>query len=254
MEDNNGNDRSSKAPAEDKKKKRKASKDLSPEERTPKRLKSVEPDVTVVVGGVEFYHYKTILCNSCEFFDTMLSANMREAKDSRIEFPDKKPEEWMMVYKFLDPTEWNDKEPRSSLVTPENALNLLPWFDFIGLEDLTKICDEVAASSLISNEMIGLNYKRWVKYRDLPCPRYQKVIKRVLKRLIAQFLDVAVWETREKFVPVLKKFLLDDRCGDEIWEYLLRKVKFSDKMLEQLDRQTIVTSPLFPFLLENSKK
>jgi hypothetical protein len=36
--------------------------DLGEEERAPKRIKAMEPDLTVVVKGVEFYHYKLELC------------------------------------------------------------------------------------------------------------------------------------------------------------------------------------------------
>jgi len=69
------------------KKKRKSR--LSEKERTPKKLKAA--------GGEEFYHYNIILCSGCDFIDTMLSTQMRENDESRIEFPDRNPEEWLEV-------------------------------------------------------------------------------------------------------------------------------------------------------------
>jgi hypothetical protein len=112
---------------------------LSEEERTPKHLKCMAPDLIVVVSGVEFRHYKFILCSSCSFFDNLLSANMREASESRIEFPDKDPKEWLEVYKFLDPNKGSKgATEQHGALTKDNAVMLGPWFDHLGLDDLVR--------------------------------------------------------------------------------------------------------------------
>jgi hypothetical protein len=57
---------------------------LSEKERTPKaKLKALEPDLTVVVGGIELYHFKAVFCSGCDFFDKMISFEMKE--NGRIE-------------------------------------------------------------------------------------------------------------------------------------------------------------------------
>jgi hypothetical protein len=69
--------------ASQKKRKAEITGSLSEEERTPKKLKALEPDLIVDVGGIEFYHYKAILCSGCDFFDKIQSSEMKE--NGRIE-------------------------------------------------------------------------------------------------------------------------------------------------------------------------
>ena len=63
------------------------------------------PDVTVVVGTgdnqQEFECYKTVLSFASQYLDAMLSNDMVENSTSRIEFPDKDPEEWKIVYGYM---------------------------------------------------------------------------------------------------------------------------------------------------------
>ena len=57
----------------------------------PKKLRTCEPDVTVVVGrgdkAREFCHYSVVLMFSCDYFDAMLSNKMKECREMRITFP-----------------------------------------------------------------------------------------------------------------------------------------------------------------------
>jgi hypothetical protein len=66
-----------------------------------KKLTSQAPDVTVVVGSGddarEFHCYGVILASASPVLDAMLSSGMKESENKRIEFPDKRPEEWEMV-------------------------------------------------------------------------------------------------------------------------------------------------------------
>jgi len=63
------------------------------------------PDVTVVVGTgdnqQEFECYKTVLSFASQYLDAMLSNDMVENNNSRIEFPDKDPDEWEIVYGYM---------------------------------------------------------------------------------------------------------------------------------------------------------
>ena len=51
--------------------------------------RAVQPDVTVVIGTTEFQCHKVILCQASEYFDAMLSSEMKESNESRIVFEDK---------------------------------------------------------------------------------------------------------------------------------------------------------------------
>lgn len=107
-----------------------------------KKLRSQEPDIVVVVGSgkkkQEFECYKLFLCYACEYFDTMFSHGLKENETSRIELPDKDPDEWKIFYEFIDPS-----TIMSAKVTNENALMLAPWFSEYGMDLLKEECDEV---------------------------------------------------------------------------------------------------------------
>ena len=50
-------------------------------------------------------------------------------------------------------------------------------------------------------------------------------------------------------VKNFQSFLTDDVCGDEMWDFLLEKVPLPPKMIQEVDRDTIVNSPLFLHVL-----
>ena len=68
------------------------------------------PDVTVVVGTgdnqQEFECYKVVLSFASPYLDAMLSNDMVENNNSRIEFPDKDPDEWKIVYGYMIARDW----------------------------------------------------------------------------------------------------------------------------------------------------
>ncbi|CAB9501340.1 expressed unknown protein [Seminavis robusta] len=81
-----------------------------------------EPDVTIVVGGVEFKEYgQTLRCWS-DFFDTALSSGMKEAVTKRFEFPDRDPKEWEWIVSLMSPI-------APVTVDKENLPIALSWFD-----------------------------------------------------------------------------------------------------------------------------
>jgi hypothetical protein len=234
---------------------------LSTEDRTPLQLKSKDPDLTVVVGGVEFYHYQTILCVGCPLIDTMLAAKMKESEEGRIEFPDKDSEGWLLVYKFLVPTTSNDEKDAlfqsllaDTFIARNPALELVAWFDFLGMESLVKKYDKVIAKHDVDG-LVKMNklvtYSSWVQCKHVPCPLTQKArkehFKYIMLRAVYNLSRQGGWEN---IIGNAKKYLLDDDCGEEMWQYLVSKLKFPNRMLEEIDRKTFANSPLFTHMLE----
>ena len=244
---------------------------LSVEERTPKRLASLEPDLVVIVGGVEFYHYRAILCDACPLIDTMLSKNMKEANELVVRFPDKDPFDWLTVNKFLDPkiTE-TEKDSLFRTMLPKKKgdetvsvkmCNLLGWFDYLGMDSLLTKYDKMAAATI---EKFTLDTNQfpsrscWIRIRDSPC----HFVKKVLKRLLEYFVLRVAWQAvhRQGYTPsdavqqVIKATLLDDELGDESWASLVEAINFPPEMLLELERKTIVDSPLFIHILRMSAK
>ena len=112
-----------------------------------KKIRGQEPDVIVAVGQgdkmQEFPCYRVALCFASDYLDAMLSSSMKEGESSRIEFPDKDPEEWELVYKFIDPSTLRDAE-----VTLDNVEVLLPWFHEFQMEGLLSECQDVILEDL----------------------------------------------------------------------------------------------------------
>ena len=110
-----------------------------------KRLRSLSPDVIVAVGEgaymQEFECYSVVLCFASSYFDSMLSSGMRESSTKRITFPDKKPEEWKEVYKFMD-----SRTLRDAKLTKENVKRLIPWFSLFEMTRLLQECDDILKS------------------------------------------------------------------------------------------------------------
>jgi hypothetical protein len=219
---------------------------------TPKRLKAMDPDVTVVVGGVKFYHYKAFLCSSCDFFDTALAADMREKENSVIEFPDKNPDEWLEVYSFLEQLSVTncDLLILKGRITAENAMKLITWFDFLGLKVLAEhcdlvICDEINKAfrrfSSAFNDSLDSLTAFWEKCRSAPCPKLKECIVSNMENW--PYLCDEPWPQ-----PLTKQLLLDDEYGDRFWP------KFRDHVglpsaCDQMDRVALVNNPLFGYLV-----
>jgi hypothetical protein len=243
-------------------KKRKVRK-LSMSERTPKKLKSVEPDLTVVVGGEEFYHYKVTLCSGCDFIDTMLSNQMRENDESRIEFPDKDPTEWLQVYSFLDP---NEEKPA---ITADNALKLVMWFDYLGMEELARECDTVYSQNVVAQSDLNYFVQAWNHCKSYPCPLSHKKVLQNLVSFLTQFREQPTYpygsygyssnSNNQKTgmnaaeAAKLKKLVLDDVGGDRVWETIKSSscLHFPPQV-SSLGRVELAENPLFEYLLRTS--
>lgn len=96
----------------------------------------MEPDVKVIVGGQTFHHYAALLCNCSDYFDAMLSSNMKEGQTNVIEFVDKDPQEWKRVYDFIG-------DPSNAQLELETIPMLVPWFSELRLSGWLRRCDKV---------------------------------------------------------------------------------------------------------------
>ena len=147
----------------------------------PKRIRSSSPDVVVAVGTgdemEEFECYRIALSFASPYFDALLSSNMRENNQSRIEFPDKSPEEWKVFYRFIDPSRMSESS-HDAVVNEENVMMLTPWFHGFQMERFIETCDKVLSRKVVrltqkrgnwrSNKAIGSAYSNifWDKKSD----------------------------------------------------------------------------------------
>ncbi len=58
-----------------------------------------------------------------EYFDTMLSSALQEGTEGVMNFNDRDPKEWCMVYQFIDPS-----LEQSAKITKSNVEMFVPWF------------------------------------------------------------------------------------------------------------------------------
>lgn len=215
----------------------------SAEERTPRKLKAQETDLTVVVGDIEFYHYKIILCSGSDFFDTMLSTQMRENDENRIEFPDKNPDEWLEVYSFIDQT-----YGESPTINIGNALKLISWFDFFAMDELAEKCDKVHSESLPEYIDFFVAFgELWDTCKAKPCPKTQEKVLNYIKNS----LDFSSMSARE--AKALKEFILDEVGGERLWQALKGSgcLHFPPEV-KDLDRTELANNVLFEYFLRTS--
>lgn len=104
------------------------------DDRASKRIRKEEPDVTIIVGGKEFRHYRQILCVASDYFDAAFNSGMKESDTMRIEFPDKDPDEWELFVSFLEPF-------TTAEITNSNVEVLVPWFHEFGITTMLNKCD-----------------------------------------------------------------------------------------------------------------
>jgi hypothetical protein len=104
------------------------------------RKSKTEPDVTIVVGGVEFKELGSFLCYWSEYFSAALASGMKETETKHFEFPDRDPEEWEWIISLM--------VPMSKVKLTKEKLDVaLSWFDElccpVGLEECDRIlCEE----------------------------------------------------------------------------------------------------------------
>lgn len=131
-----------------------------PSSPTSKKIRFLDPDVTVVVGSEEsaktYKAYGAILAFNSEYFDTMLSSGLKESSEMKIEFPEDDPKEWELLYPFLDP-----ETARDQAISADDARKLAPWFHKLMMTNRLKECDNVLKKELPAN-----SDGRWWGSRD----------------------------------------------------------------------------------------
>lgn len=216
---------------------------------TPKRRGLGEPDVTIVVGKQSFLHHSFLLCYASEYFDTMLSSGMQESQNKRIEFPDKDPEEWKLVYSFLEPRALSTAV--GVRITKDNAKALLPWFHEFGMTAMLKESDERLWSSLLLFKKSyapachrTLNDRRnalmeivgWTETADTyGLPRTHTAMMKELKVAVKNYPELVTKPLLERMVGFFKE--------EELWEYL--KARLPEDVTSNHDDDTLKENPLF---------
>lgn len=104
----------------------------------PTRLRSSDPDCTVIIGTKVFLHYSTLLCNCSEFFDAMFSSDMKEGQSKSVTFSDNNmdPNEWEQVYRFIG-------SPATADLKVEDLPMLVQWFSELRMMEWLNRSDRV---------------------------------------------------------------------------------------------------------------
>ena len=198
--------------------------DVGAEAREPKRLRGVDPDLTVIVGDKEFRHYSHSLRQASECFDTMLHAPMKEGETMVVEFPTQDPSEWPAVHQFLDPA-----SARAAKITNRNVQMLLPWFHLLNLPHLLAECDEVIRQMLS-------------KYDAVRAERTDTRSARLLiKDLVGQVNDCELYNLKKSFAKgiAVLKHLVENEPG--LFDHVS-----CPYLLKVLDKSQVARESLWP--------
>jgi len=129
---------------------------------------SIEPDVTIIMGGVEFLEYSHILCLWSDYFNAAFRSGMKESTTKRFEFPDKNPSDWEALMEAMNP-----KGPGlESYLTKHNIFDVfLPWLDeLICCKEYWEICDRFVTNVIPKweddEDMLFLYFEKMLDARD----------------------------------------------------------------------------------------
>ncbi|KAL7544267.1 hypothetical protein ACHAWF_007654 [Thalassiosira exigua] len=173
---------------------------------TPKKIRCQSPDVVVAVGRgesmQEFECYKVVLSFASPYFNTMLGANMAEAHSNRIEFPDRDPEEWKLLYNFIDPSMIGEAKHRDTPIDSDIAMKLTPWFHEFQMESFLEKCDNVLnnkATDLfqsITDDINNLeaNFDSLIQLLQFACLYDLEQTKHIAELFLVAFVDKDILE------------------------------------------------------------
>lgn len=201
-----------------------------------------DPDVEVLVGNSLFRHHSLILCYASEYFDCMLSSGMQEAQTKRIEFRDKNPDEWRIVYKFFEPRSHESDAAIKGISTTNKFL--VQWFHMFNMNKLLVECDDVLSKELTSSRSSqAMSYHiEWLSFAHL----YNL---RMTQRTLAGYIGNALANASasrhvETFkVPDLQQLapLIGDI--DRLWQAV--RTYFSTEFWERNSKESLLSNPLF---------
>jgi len=92
-----------------------------------------------------------MLSFASEYLDAMLSSSMKEGEMGKIDFPDKDPEEWKLFYDFISPQKIGEASI-SAVISDDNVMILLPWFNEFGINAYVKECDVFLSQKYLSED------------------------------------------------------------------------------------------------------
>lgn len=104
---------------------------------------SEEPDITIIVGDIEFREYRQTLRCWSDYFDAAFWSGMKENTTKTFRFPDRDPEEWRLIMSLTAPF-------ATERITKDNVYTALSWYDELCSPRGLKTCDTVMRSEVIS--------------------------------------------------------------------------------------------------------
>jgi hypothetical protein len=182
-----------------------------------------EPDLKVVVGGETFFHNSEIFRRASEYFDRMLSSDMRESNTLTIEFPEGDPGEWVRFCRYL--------EPRSLLtantfpVSEEDATALLSWSHLFGMTNLLQECDErlsISSPKFLDDDLNDVDHQRstmteiliWAETATIyGLSKTLDIMMKELKKAVNSFPAMITTEILDSMRP-----FWSSAAGTEFWE------------------------------------
>ena len=141
---------------------------------------SEDPDVRIVVGGVEYQEYSQALRCWSEYFDRALSSGMRESSSKRFEFPHRDPKEWELIVDMMKPMS-------KKRVSKANLSVVASWFGELGCVSGLKVCDD-----LLCGRLRGYGYRKVITwFRKKGYVRVQRQLKQD-KDIVLDVLELSL--------------------------------------------------------------
>ena len=155
----------------------------------PKRIRSSEPDLKVVIGSednagagdgkgptgdgddakkqlasvvTKWYHSQALATKS-KYIDALLAASMKESESRTITFPDITPATWELMMKFID------NLVASRTMKAKDVIMVAKYYDKYEFSEGTKLCDHVLEE-----------YFKGVSLRQIPAPNVDLIVDSVV--------------------------------------------------------------------------
>mmetsp|Transcript_36400 Transcript_36400/g.85101 ORF Transcript_36400/g.85101 Transcript_36400/m.85101 type:complete len:322 (-) Transcript_36400:86-1051(-) len=229
----------------------------------------MDPDITITVGRgeklKEFRCFKSELVFASDYFDAILSEQVCNTKEApKVEFADDDPEDWPLVYGFINP-----KTIRGAKITESNISRLMPWFHKLQMADLLTECDhtffnkipEKACDQVFWEEAIIVDSSGSGSDKRRSCLDH-------ILNFLALSSSYSLKETGEKSATIISValkaanylFCLEDflklqeylkyspHSFNQIWEELKTYLP-GDMLLKDLSKTKIVENDLFAYFV-----
>lgn len=224
------------------------------EPRDPKKpcldtIEDEEPDVIVVVGGVEYHEYSKHLCSWSEYFNAALSI-WKEATSKRFEFPHMRPEEWELISSIFNP--FSPFKPKT--LNFLNYQRVLPLCDELLIQEGLDTCDGVTscliALAFLSSADCGLHL---VSEEALSTSmRYNlPKAKAACFDIIKKSFDSAGYHrflTLERIKSITQFMLEYDECYHALWG-CFEKLLPCDFPKDKEERKNEIRERMFPMMV-----